>query len=102
MNTALSAPENKKKRSRKIPDYLVYEELNGRKLYRKGYRDVLSQTKKLEDIIGSSSLQGIIISLMLRYLYKNLDESQFEIITNEIGLHHGWRGNLQTKYAFSG
>ncbi len=94
MNIALSASENKKKRSRKIPDYLVYEEMNGRKLYRKGYRDVLNQTKTLEEIIGSSSLQGIIISLMLRSLYKNLDESKFEIITNEIGLHISKGDNL--------
>ena len=63
MNIALSAPENKKKQSRKIPDYLVYEVLNGKKLYRKVYKDVLNQTKTLEEIMGSSSLQGIIISL---------------------------------------
>jgi Uma2 family endonuclease len=94
MNIALSAPENKKKRSRKIPDYLVYEEFNGRKYYRKGYRDVLNQTKTLEEIMGSSSLQGIIISLMLRSLYKNLDESKFEVITNEIGLHISKGDNL--------
>lgn len=96
MNIALSAPENKKKQSRKIPDYLVYEVLNGKKLYRKGYKNVLNQTKTLEEIMGSSSLQGIIISLMLRYLYKNLDDSEFEVITNEIGLHVSKGDNLSS------
>ena len=33
-----------------IPKHLVYEELNGRKLYRKGYKQFLNQTKTIEEI----------------------------------------------------
>ena len=76
--------------------FSYFQVLNGKKLYRKGYKDVLNQTKTLEEIMGSSSLQGIIISLMLRYLYKNLDDSQFEVITNEIGLHVSKGNNLSS------
>ncbi len=96
MNIALSAPENKKKQSRKIPDYLVYEVLNGKKLYRKGYKDVLNQTKTLEEIKGSSSLQGIIISVMLSYLYRSIEDLGYTIITNEAGLHIAKGENLSS------
>lgn len=77
-----------------IPEILVYEELNGRKLYRKGYEKYLNQTKTIEEITGRSSLQGIVISILLRYLYKNTDENEYEIITNEIGLHVSLGNNL--------
>lgn len=96
MNIALSAPENKKKQSRKIPDYLVYEVLNGKKLYRKGYKDVLNQTKTFEEIMGSSSLQGIIISVMLSYLYRSIEDLGYTIITNEAGLHIAKGENLSS------
>lgn len=96
MNIALSAPENKKKQSRKIPDYLVYEVLNGKKLYRKGYKDVLNQTKTLEEIKGSNSLQGIIISVMLSYLYRSIEDLGYTIITNEAGLHIAKGENLSS------
>ena len=96
MNIVLSAPENKKKQSRKIPDYLVYEVLNGKKLYRKGYKDVLNQTKTLEEIMGSSSLQGIIISVMLSYLYRTIEDLGYTIITNEAGLHISKGENLSS------
>ena len=36
---------------------LVYEVLDGRPLYYRGYEDVLTGKKLPEDIIGSSSLQ---------------------------------------------
>jgi Uma2 family endonuclease len=69
------------------PKTLIYEEFGGRVYYRKGYKSVLNQTKKLTDIMGTSSLQGIIISVLLRYLFTHTGEDEYEIITNEAGLH---------------
>jgi hypothetical protein len=43
-----------KKRSKKIPETLVYEVLNGRPLYRKGYKEVLRKNLNPENIMGSS------------------------------------------------
>ena len=77
-----------------VPKQLVYEELNGRKMYRRGYKNVLNQTKTIEEIMGCSSLQGIIISIFLRYLYTHTDENVYEILTNEIGLHVSLGNNL--------
>ncbi len=79
-----------------IPEQLVYEELNGRILYRKGYKDVINQSKTIEEIMGSSSLQGIIISILLRYLYTHTSDEQYEIMTNEIGLHISLGNNLSS------
>ena len=79
-----------------ISKNLVYEELNGRKLYRRSYKDVLNQTKTIEEIMGCSSLQGIIISILLRYLYAHTDENEYEIVTNEIGLHMSLGNNLSS------
>ena len=79
-----------------IPKNLIYEELNGRKLYRRGYKDVLNQTKTIEEIMGCSSLQGIIISVLLSYLYRNLEDEGYSIITNEIGLHMSLGNNLSS------
>ena len=79
-----------------ISKNLVYEELNGRKLYRRSYKDVLNQTKTIEEIMGCSSLQGIIISILLRYLYAHTDENEYEIVTNEIGLHMSQGNNLSS------
>ena len=32
-----------------VPKQLIYEELNGRKRYRRGYQNVLNQTKTIEE-----------------------------------------------------
>ncbi len=55
--------------SEKIPDALVYEEMDGKPIYYRGYRDVLAKQKKPEEIMGCSDVQGVIISKVLRFLY---------------------------------
>lgn len=82
-----------------IPAYLVFEEMDGQAIYYKGYKEVLNGSKKVTDIMGCSSLQGMVISLILRFLYKNLPEEQYEIHTNEIGLHISKGNNLSADIA---
>jgi Uma2 family endonuclease len=79
-----------------IPSILIYEELNGRKLYRKGYKNYLNNTKTIDEIMGSSSLQGIVISIILSYLYRNVEDEGYAIITNEAGLHISKGNNLSS------
>ena len=54
-----------KKKGDKIPEALIYEVMDGKPIYYKGYRDVLNKTKTLEEIMACSRLQGIIVSLMV-------------------------------------
>ena len=78
----------------KIPRHLVYEVMDGKPIPYRGFREVLNKHKTLEDITGSSGLQAVVVSGVLRFLYANLSEDQYEIVTNEAGLHLGKRNNL--------
>ena len=44
----------------KIPDNLIWEVLDGKPLYRRGYMDVVKKLKTIEDIMGTSSYQSLI------------------------------------------
>jgi len=44
--------------------------------------------------MGSSGLQAIIVSTILRFLYKNLSEDDYEIVTGGAGLHLNTNDNL--------
>ena len=86
----------KKKRSRPIPASLVCEELDGRLLYYKGYKDVLSGKKTKEEIMGGSGLQMELISYLVRLLTKLLDEKRHRVYGGEAGLHLAYRTNLSS------
>lgn len=85
---------NKKGGKKEIPDSLIYEIMDGKPIYYKGYREVLNKTKTLEEIMACSGLQGIIISYILRTLFTKLDPKKYHILTNEIGVHIEHKNNL--------
>ena len=80
----------------KIPNYLVYEVMNGKPIPYRGFQEVLNKNKTLEDIMGSSGLQAVIVTDILRFLFKNLSEDKYDIVSNEAGLHLSKRNNLAT------
>ncbi|MDX2303482.1 MAG: Uma2 family endonuclease [Microscillaceae bacterium] len=80
--------------SQDILDTFLYETIEGIPFYYKRYKEVLRGHKTPEEIMGSSTLQSLLISRILRFLYKNLDEDKYEILTNEAGLHLGLKNNL--------
>lgn len=82
------------RKKRKVPEALVYERLNGKDLYYKGYKEVINGTKTKEEIMGSSSLQAEIIFQLLRILFSSVDFSRYKIYTNEPGLHIDKGNNL--------
>ncbi|WP_439582458.1 Uma2 family endonuclease [Dyadobacter bucti] len=79
---------------KKIPSVLIHEIIDGKPYYLKGYRDVLAKTKKIEDIMGSSSLQAFLITYLTIWIGKQLDEDKYFILTNEAGLHLDKGNNL--------
>jgi Uma2 family endonuclease len=83
----------------KIPSYLVYEEMNGKPLLYKGFRDVLSKKKKIEEIMGSSSLQSIIVYIVGLFIGNNINRKQYFVGSNEAGLHIGTGDNLSNDIA---
>lgn len=90
------AAEIVKRKKRKIPANLVREELRGKPLYYKGYQDVLNGTKQLEEIMGNSSLQSIIVFIVGFFIKSKINRELFWIATNEAGLHLGHKNNLST------
>jgi hypothetical protein len=83
-----------KSRVRQVPEGLIYEVMDGKPVYRKGYRQVLSGQKTLEEIMSASTLQGILVSYLLRIIFRHYDEKNYFILTNEPGLHLNKRNNL--------
>ena len=79
---------------KEIPEALVYEIIDGRKLYYKGYKDVLSKKKKIEDIMGASGLQSFIIQYILGILYIQVGRKDYHFLTNEVGSHLSHKTNL--------
>ena len=79
---------------RNIPASMIYETMDGKPIYRKGYKAVLSGAQKPEDTMGSSTLQAEIVAYLLRQLMRFYDEQQYTIHTNEAGLHIGKGDNL--------
>ena len=85
---------------KEIPEALVYEIIDGRKLYYKGYKDVLSKKKKIEDIMGASGLQSFIIQYILGILYIQVGRKDYHFLTNEVGSHLSHKTNLSGKPEF--
>lgn len=90
----ISAEKKTVRKQRKVPDFLVYETMDGKPIYYRGYASVLNKTKKIEDIMGSSSLQAIIIIHIISIIIKSLNEDEFWLMTNEAGMHLDHRNNL--------
>ncbi len=85
--------------TRRIPAWLVYEEIDGVLYYYRGYRAVLSRQKTKEDIAGASALQSAVVSLLVHILYRYLPFNDFLIATNEPGLHMAPGSNLSNDIA---
>ena len=73
---------------------LVYEVLDGRPLYYLGYEDVLAGKKLPEDIMGSSSLQWVLVSYFIEIMILGLDRKKYRFASNEAGVHINHRTNL--------
>ncbi|WP_338872495.1 Uma2 family endonuclease [Spirosoma sp. SC4-14] len=84
---------------RKIPESLIYEIMDGKPIYRKGYRDVLSGKKTLEEIMGASTLQSVIVSYLVILIGKFIDDNAYFVLTGEPGVHLDHRNNLANDIA---
>lgn len=77
----------------KIPENLIYEKTGGKAIYYKGYKDYLKGNVQLDELMGSSYLQSLIITKLVYFLMSNLSD-KYLVLTNEIGLQFqdkGWR-----------
>ncbi len=82
----------------KIPAILVRDEIDGKKYYRKGYKEVLAGTKTIDDIMGASVLQAFIVSFIGTYLNGLLSKNWYAL-TGESGVNLAKKNNLSTEIA---
>lgn len=80
--------------AKKIPPVLLYEIIDGKPVYYKGYREVVAGKKSIEEIMGASNLQSTIIEYLLIIFFKTIDLKKYRILTNEIGIHINNKNNL--------
>lgn len=91
--------ENRRKKNTKIASYLVFEEIDGFALPYKGYKEVILGNKTPDDIIDSSALQAVLVSLIHGYLFSQIDRKNYILATNESGLHINKGTNLSNDIA---
>lgn len=84
----------RKQRASKIPDSYIYEIMDGKPLYYKGYKNAIKHKKNAESIMGTSSLQSKLLEFFLRLVFKTFSEQYFHVFTGEPGLHLELRNNL--------
>ncbi|MGA0560621.1 Uma2 family endonuclease [Larkinella sp. VNQ87] len=87
------------KRRKRVPAYLIYETLNGKPRYYRGYKEVLSGKKTPAEIMGSSSLQAALVSLIHGFLFTHINRKQYLLVTNESGVHLDKGSNLSNDIA---
>jgi hypothetical protein len=85
---------SERKRTRKIPEALIYDLIDGKPYYRKGYKSVLNKTQTLESIMGCSGLQATLIEYLMEIFFGFPERKKYHFFTNEPGLHLDLRNNL--------
>jgi hypothetical protein len=78
----------------KIQSALIFELWNGVPIYYKGYKDVLSGKKTIEEIVYNTDLKGVLLALINGFLGISINRKKYLIATNEIGLHLAKNDNL--------
>jgi hypothetical protein len=84
---------------RHIPPHLIYEILDGQPIYYKGYREVIQNKKTMEEIMGASGIQSVIVFYLVSFIAKFINEEIYSVLTNEAGLHLDQRSNLSNDIA---
>lgn len=82
----------KKKKSENVPDCLVYEELDGMKVYYRGYKDVLAGKLMPEEIRGYGDVQILLLTIIRDYL-QTLFGKNYWLLQGEMGLHISHKTN---------
>lgn len=83
----------------KMLSELVFETIDGRDYYYRGYQEVLKGKKSKEEIMGTSGLQSLIISYLIEVIILKINKKLYHFLTGETGLHLNQRDNLSNDIA---
>jgi Uma2 family endonuclease len=87
--------KSKPKKSPKIDTALLKEMIDGVPIYYKGYEEIINGSKTIEDIMGSSSLQAILVAYLVTALSVKINRKLYWVTTNEVGANLAKNTNLQ-------
>ncbi|MBD0364882.1 MAG: Uma2 family endonuclease [Flavisolibacter sp.] len=79
---------------KKAPDTFIYEIIDDKPLYYKGYREAIRAKQNAESVMGSGTLQAVIISYLLQILYRVCGTENYYIFSGEPGIHIDHKNNL--------
>lgn len=86
MQTSVLEKSGESHPPQKIPGYLIYEVVNGKPIYYKGYKDVLAKTKTFEEIIMESTLQSWFKAHLPAFLLAHLP-MEYDVTAGEMGIN---------------
>ena len=87
MEATLAPPVSPKLKNLAVPNYLIYETLDGEPIYFQGYQQVLNGEKTKEDIMATGRLQTLIISTIQEHLWAKHNREGLKYMSNEVGIH---------------
>lgn len=93
--TTITAKPHKATPKRKVPDFLVKEEIDGVRFYYQNYKDFLNKKISIEEVMGSSAIQSLIIEYLIAVFIIGGLRKKYRIFTNETGNNLGLKNNLQ-------
>jgi Uma2 family endonuclease len=77
-------PEQRQQRQF-LQSQLIYE-MDDKPIYYAGYRDVLTGSKELDEIMGASYLQSYLIEIIQEFLFTHPLRKRFRILASELGI----------------
>ena len=89
---------NRPKKQEVVPAYLVYERMRGKPIYYKNYQKILNNQANFENIMGSSGLQSLILSIVEDFI-KDTFKKKYRLLLSELGLHLNHKENYSADIA---
>lgn len=97
MTTAVLTKHRSKKTPKttnEIPQELIYEVLNGKPIYYRGYQAVLNHEKTLDDVMATGTLQTLILGAVYDEITPKIKPKGLKCLFNEVGIHISPKNNL--------
>jgi hypothetical protein len=91
---AIAGKIPRKVAKKKIPDYLVKDEIDGIRFYYRNYKDILNKKENTEETMGCGAIQWVIIEYLLEVIYASDLRKKYRVATNESGNHLALNNNL--------
>ncbi|TAE03157.1 MAG: hypothetical protein EAZ97_01810 [Bacteroidetes bacterium] len=79
-----------------IPAHWIYETINGKTVFYRNFKQAFELLKKgfLQEPMACSALQALVVSCVVAFLMKNLDNKRYKVLFQELGLHLAKNDNL--------